>query len=141
MKLSAIQAQSLANKIYKELLEEKKEKTQNSSQEIIKKISSKDLKTLNQKQLQLSKLITEISNLKTTMTKNIIEQLDCSTGYPFATFFHQEGNCFKVNNVNIVPKNSTVLTVNTIKDELIVATIDSSDINDVIKKIKEKYSK
>lgn len=141
MKLSAIQAQSLANKIYKELLEEKKEKTQDSSQEIIKKISSKDLKTLNQKQLQLSKLITEISNLKTTMTKNIIKQLDCSPSYHFATFFYQEGNCFKVNNVNIVPKNSTVLTVNTIKDELIVATIDSSDINDVIKKIKEKYSK
>lgn len=141
MKLSTIQAQSLANKIYKELMEEKKRKTQDSSQEIIKKISSKDLKTLNQKQLQLSKLITEISNLKTTMTKNVIKQLNWSTGYYFATFFYQEGNCFKVNNVNIVPKNSTVLTVSTIKDELIVATIDSSDINDVIKKIKEKFSK
>lgn len=141
MKLSTIQAQSLANKIYKELMEEKKRKTQDSSQEIIKKISSKDLKTLNQKQLQLSKLITEISNLKTTMTKNVIKQLNWSTGYYFATFFYQEGNCFKVNNVNIVPKNSIVFTVSTIKDELIVATIDSSDINDVIKKIKEKFSK
>lgn len=141
MKLSTIQAQSLANKIYKELMEEKKRKTQDSSQEIIKKISSKDLKTLNQKQLQLSKLITEISNLKTTMTKNVIKQLNCSTGYYFMTFFYQEGNCFKVNNVNIVPKNSIVFTVSTIKDELIVATIDSSDINDVIKKIKEKFSK
>lgn len=141
MKLSATQAQSLANKIYKELMEEKKRKTQDSSQEIIKKISSKDLKTLNQKQLQLSKLITEISNLKTTMTKNIIKQLNYSTGYYFTTFFYQEGNCFKVNNVNIVPKNSIAFTVNIIKDELIVATIDSSDINDVIKKIKEKFSK
>jgi len=75
------------------------------------------------------------------MTKNVIKQLNCSIDYYFGNFFYQEGNCFKVKNVNIVPKNSTVLTVNTIKDELIVATIDSSDINDVIKKIKEKYSK
>lgn len=110
MKLSTIQAQSLANKIYKELMEEKKRKTQDSSQEIIKKISSKDLKTLNQKQLQLSKLITEISNLKTTMAKNVIKQLNCSTGYHFATFFIKKEIVFKVSNVNIVPKkkfNST----------------------------------
>ncbi len=141
MKLTAIQAQSLANKIYKELLEENKKKVMISSQEIIKKTSAKDLKILNEKLKEINKLNTEVNNLKTKMTSNIRKELNCSNNYNFHHFFYQNNNTVSIQNVSIPSITINSFTVNTIKDELIVATINNSDIDSIVKKIKEKFSK
>ena len=141
MKLTVIQAQSLANKIYRELLEENKKKTIISSQEIIKKVSTKDLKVLNEKLKQINKLNTEVNSLKTKMVNDVRKELGCSQNYNFHHFFYQNNNTVSIQNVSIPLNISVPFNIGTIKDELIVATISESDVDKIVKNIKQKYSK
>lgn len=134
MKLNKQQLDALTNKIYIELQTEINKKKSTLSEKLIK-ATSKEINLLNKKLNLLNTLQNEILEMKVNLGKKakIITNYNNSNFYTFYNEFNKRVT------VNPNLKELNYINFQSIKNEIILNTIECKNLDDIIKTVKDKF--
>jgi len=135
MKLTNTQINAVADKIYNELKVEFN-KIQSKNQDKIKEILNKDLKIINEQQSEINEKNKKLKRLETSFILKA-KKLTGSEANWLGAYINNVNNLHKLK--SNLPSKSNSIKVGDIKSELILATINSSNLEELIKKVKDKF--